>query len=48
MKAIGIKMVELVAMTAEEALAKGYHVNHKSGNAPGYEVVYDNGYPSIL
>lgn len=46
MKAIGIKMVELVAMTAEEALAKGYRVNHKSGNAPGYEVVYDNGYKS--
>ena len=46
MKAIGIKMVELIPMTAEEALAKGYRVNHKSGNAPGYEVVYDNGYKS--
>lgn len=46
MKAIGIKMVELIAMTAAEAIAKGYRVNDKSGDAPGYEVIYDNGYKS--
>lgn len=46
MKAIGIKMVELIAMTAAEALAKGYRINGKSGNAPGYEVTYNNGYKS--
>ena len=46
MKAIGIKMVELIAMTAAEALAKGYRVNGKSGDALGYEVTYDDGYKS--
>lgn len=46
MKAIGIKMVELTAMTAAEALAKGYRVNDKSGDTPGYEVTYDSGYKS--
>lgn len=46
MKAIGVKMVELIAMTAAEALAKGYRVNSKSGDAPGYEVTYDGGYKS--
>lgn len=35
MKAIGIKMVELIAMTAAEALAKSYRVNGKSGDALG-------------
>ena len=46
MKAIGIKMIELTAMTAAEALAKGYNVNDKSGDAPGYEVTYNDGYKS--
>lgn len=46
MKAIGIKMVELTAMTAAEALAKGYRVNDKNGDAQGYEVTYDGGYKS--
>lgn len=39
-------MVELNAMTAAEALAKGYRVNNKSGDTLGYEVTYDSGYKS--
>lgn len=46
MKAIGIKMVELIAMTAAEALAKGYRVNNKNGEDAGYEVIYPDGYKS--
>lgn len=46
MKAIGIKMVELVAMTAAVAIEKGYRTNGKSGDYPGYEVTYDGGYKS--
>ena len=46
MKAIGIKMVEFTAMTAAEALAKGYRVNNKNGDAPGYKVTYADGYKS--
>lgn len=43
MKAIGIVMLELVPMTAEEAMEKSYNTHYKSGNALGYEVTYDNG-----
>lgn len=46
MKAIGIKMVELLAMTAAVALEKGYKTNGKSGNDEGYEVTYPDGYKS--
>ena len=46
MKAIGIKMVELTAMTVAEALTKGYRVNDKSGDTLGYEITYDSGYKS--
>ena len=46
MKAIGIKMVELTAMTAAVALEKGYKTNSKSGNDEGYEVTYPDGYKS--
>lgn len=46
MKAIGIKMVELLAMTAAVALEKGYKTNGKSGNDKGYEVTYPDGYKS--
>lgn len=46
MKAIGIKMVEFTAMTAAEALAKGYKTNGKSGSDEGYEVTYPDGYKS--
>lgn len=46
MKAIGIKLVELIAMCAEEAQCKGYKTNGKEGNDPGYEVTYPDGYKS--
>ena len=46
MKAIGIKMVKLLAMTAAVALEKGYKTNGKSGNDEGYEVTYPDGYKS--
>lgn len=46
MKAIGIKMVELIAMTAAQAMQKGYRTNGALADAPGYEVTYDNGYKS--
>ena len=39
-------MVELTAMTAAEALTKGYRVNDKSGDTLGYEITYDSGYKS--
>lgn len=46
MKAIGIKMVELLTMTAAVAIEKGYKTNGKSGNDEGYEVTYPDGYKS--
>ena len=46
MKAIGIKMIELIAMCAGEAQYKGYKTNGKEGNDPGYEVTYSDGYKS--
>ena len=46
MKAIGIKMVELIAMCAGEAQYRGYKTNGKEGNDPGYEVTYPDGYKS--
>ena len=46
MKAIGIKMVKLLAMTAAVALEKGYKTNGKSENDEGYEVTYPDGYKS--
>lgn len=46
MKAIGIKMVELIAMCAGEAQYKGYKTNGKEGNDAGYEVTYPDGYKS--
>ena len=39
-------MVEFTAMTAAEALAKGYRVNNKNEDAPGYEVTYPDDYKS--
>ena len=44
MKYIGIKFVDAVPMTAEEAEEKGYRVNDNNGD--GYEVTYENGYKS--
>lgn len=49
MKAIGVKMVDLVEMTAAEAIRKGYRVNNKVNTPPetvGYEVTYPDGYKS--
>lgn len=44
MKAIGIKMVELIAMCAGEAQYKGYKTNGHECNDEGYEVIYPDGY----
>ena len=46
MKAIGIKMVDLQPMTANEAVEKGYRTNKYTGEEKGYEVTYLNGYKS--
>lgn len=46
MKAIGIKMVELVPMLAGAAQFKGYKTNGHEGNDEGYEVTYPDGYKS--
>ena len=39
-------MVELIPMSAAKAIEKGYQVGNKSGDAPGYEVTYKDGYKS--
>lgn len=46
MKAIGIKMVDLVPMTAREANDKGYRIGEHSFETEGYEVTYPDGYKS--
>lgn len=46
MKAIGIKMVELIPMLAGAAQYKGYKTNGHEGNDKGYEVIYPDGYKS--
>lgn len=46
MKAIGIKMVDLQPMTANEAIEKGYKTNNYTGKEKGYEVTYPDGYKS--
>ena len=46
MKAIGIKMVDLQSMTANEAIEKGYKTNNYTGEEKGYEVTYPDGYKS--
>lgn len=46
MKAIGIKMVDLQPMTANEAIEKGYKTNNYVGEEKGYEVTYQDGYKS--
>lgn len=46
MKAIGIKMVDLVPMTAREANDKGYRIGKHSFETEGYEVTYPDGYKS--
>ena len=44
MKYIGIKLVDVAPMTAEEADKKGYRISDNKGD--GYEVTYDDGYKS--
>lgn len=46
MKAIGIKMVDLVPMTAREANDKGHRIGEHSFETEGYEVTYPDGYKS--
>lgn len=46
MKAIGIKMVDLVPMTAREANDKGHRIGKHSFETEGYEVTYPDGYKS--
>ncbi len=46
MKAIGVKLVDLKEMIAEEAITKGYKVGDHKGNDSGYEVTYPDGYKS--
>lgn len=46
MKAIGIKMIDLQPMTANEAIEKGYKTNNYTGEEKGYEVTYPDGYKS--
>lgn len=43
-KYIGIKVVEAVPMTAEEAVNHGYRIGDNNGD--GYEVTYEEGYKS--
>lgn len=46
-KFIGVKMIEAVEMTADEARAKGYRVNQDCiDETRGYEVTYEGGYKS--
>lgn len=44
MKYIGIKVVDAVSMTAEEAVNHGYRIGDNNGD--GYEVTYPEGYKS--
>lgn len=46
MKAIGIKIVDLQPMCADEAQCKGYKTNSRKDNDEGYEITYPNGYKS--
>lgn len=43
MKYIGIKIVDAVPMTAEDAIRRGYYqMNDNKGD--GYEITYEEGY----
>lgn len=46
MKAIGVKMVDLVPMTTREANDKGHRIGEHSFETEGYEVTYPDGYKS--
>lgn len=45
-KFIGVKMVEAVPMTAEDAIKNHYIVSAFSSEKDGYEVTYNDGYKS--
>lgn len=45
MKAISVKLVEMLPMTSNEAKEKGYRVNN-SIEQDGYEIIYSDGYKS--
>lgn len=45
-KFIGVKMVDAVPMTAEEAIKNHYIVSAFSSEEDGYEVTYNDGYKS--
>lgn len=46
MKAIGIKMIDLVPMRASMALQHGYKIGNAHPDDMGYEVTYPGGYKS--
>lgn len=45
-KFIGVKMIEVVPMIAEEAIKNHYIVSAFSSEKDGYEVTYNDGYKS--
>lgn len=45
-KFIGVKMIEAVPMTANEANDKGHKIGNHSFEEDGYEVTYPDGYKS--
>ena len=46
MKAIGIKMVDLMPMRASMALQHGYKIGNANPDDIGYEIIYSDGYKS--
>lgn len=46
MKAIGVKMVDIVPMSVSMALQRGYKVGNANANDMGYEITYPDGYKS--
>lgn len=46
MKAIGVKMVNIVPMPVSMALEHGYKVGNANANDMGYEITYPDGYKS--
>ena len=46
MKAIGVKLVDIIAMSASMAIEHGYKVGNAHPDDMGYEVAYPDGYKS--
>lgn len=46
MKAIGVKMVDIMPMSVSMALEHGYRVGNANPNDMGYEITYPDGYKS--